>query len=95
MAEFTDYIVFERPGGKEVRIGFEIYYNEILYHFFEYRHNDQSEWKGLKKGDDGYFTYSVINESGVEEEHKIKFPTDFEINEAKDVINKKYNILSV
>lgn len=93
MKEFNDYIVYERPQGREVKIVFEIYRNEILHYYFQFRHNENSEWQKLLKGDEGYFDYTIALENGEVEDHRIKFPTDFEIRDALDVINKKYNIL--
>lgn len=92
MEEFTDYIAFDRPEGKEVRVVFELYRYEILYHFCEFRHNDTSEWQSMKKADDGYHYYSL---PGNDQELRVKFPTHIELSQAIDTINKKYNILSV
>lgn len=95
MEEHTDYKEFDRPDGKKVRVVFELYKYEILYHYCEFRHDENSEWKSLSKGDDGYFTYSVTDRDGKEKVEKVLFPTFEEMNEAILEINKKYNIISI
>lgn len=94
MDGFNDYVELERPDGKKVRVVFELCCrNEILYHYFEFKHDENSEWEALKKGEDGYHSYTVKNEKGEEQEEKILFPSPKEIADASDEINKKYNIL--
>ncbi len=95
MEEHTDYIEFDRPEGKKVRIVFELYRYEILFHYCEFRHNENSGWKSLSKGNDGYFAYTITDAEGKETEEKVFFPTLEEILTAQDEINKKYNILSI
>ncbi len=92
MEEFTDYIEFDRPEGKAVRVVFELYRYEILFHFCEFRHNEKSEWQSMKKADDGYHYYNLPDNN---RELRVKFPTPIELSQAIDTINKKYNILSV
>ena len=53
MEEHTDYVEFDRPDGKKVRIVFELYRYEILFHYCEFRHDENSSWQSLSKGDDG------------------------------------------
>lgn len=95
MEEHTDYKEFERPGGKLVRIVFELYRYEILFHYFEFKHDENSEWKSMSKGEDGYFTYTIKDSTGEEKEERILFPTFEEMSAAQDEINKKYNIISI
>jgi len=95
MEEHTDYVEFDRPDGKKVRIVFELYRYEILFHYCEFRHDENSSWQSLSKGDDGYFAYTVAGADGVEKTEKVKFPTPEEIMTAQDEINKRYNILSI
>ena len=95
MEEHTDYKEFTRPNGKMVRMVFELYRYEILFHYFEYKHDESSDWKPLSKGDDGYFSYTVTDASGNEKVEKVLFPTFEEMSEAQDEINKKYNIISL
>lgn len=95
MDEHTDYIEYERPGGRKVRIVFELYRYEILFHYFEYKHDENSEWKSMTKGDDGYFEYFALDETGKESLQRIKFPTQIEMMTAQEDIAKKYNLLDV
>ncbi len=95
MEEHTDYVEFDRPDGKKVRIVFELYRYEILFHYCEFRHDENSSWQSLSKGDDGYFAYNVAEADGVEKTEKVMFPTPEEIMTAQDEINKRYNILSI
>lgn len=95
MEEYNDFKEFPRPDGKSVRVVFELFKNEILYHYCEFRHDDKSEWIGMKRGEDGYHTYTNKDAAGNDKEEKVLFPTLEEIADASDEINKKYNILSV
>lgn len=95
MEEHTDFVEFDRPGDRKVRIVFELYRYEILFHYCEYRHDEKSEWKSMKKGDDGYFEYTQPDENGNETEYKIKFPTFQEMMSAQEEIAKKYNLIDV
>ena len=95
MEEHTDYIEFDRPDGKKVRIVFELYRYEILFHYCEFRHDAHSDWRSLSKGDDGYFVYTITESGGNEKTEKVLFPTLEEVLTAQDEINKKYNILSI
>ncbi len=95
MEEHTDYIEYERPGDRKVRIVFELYRYEILFHYFEYKHDENTEWKSMTKGDDGYFEYVALDEEGKESLHRIKFPTQMEMMAAQEDIAKKYNLLDV
>ncbi len=92
MSAFTDHVEYERPEGKKVRIAFELYRNEILFHFCQFRHDENSEWEGMKRDDEGFHTYVP---AGSDQEEKILFPTPSEIALALDEINKKYNLLDV
>lgn len=95
MEEHTDYIEFERPSDRKVRIVFELYRFEILYHYCEYLHDESSGWKSMKKGDDGYFEYTAPDENGKETNYKIKYPTFQEMMSAQTEIGKRYNIIDV
>lgn len=95
MEDYTDYIEFDRPEGKKVRMVFELYRYEVLYHYYEFRHDKNSGWQSLSKGDEGYYVYTITDASGNEKEEKILFPTPDEILTAQNEINKKYNIISI
>ncbi|NLO72247.1 MAG: hypothetical protein GX102_15155 [Porphyromonadaceae bacterium] len=95
MEEYNDYKEFPRPDGKSVRVVFELFKNEILYHYCEFRHDANSEWISMKRDEDGYHSYTVKDADGKEREEKVFFPTLEEIANASDEINKKYNILSI
>lgn len=95
MEEHTDYQEYQRPEGKLVRVVFELYRYEILYHYCEFRHDENSEWLSMSKGDDGYHIYTITDDSGNEKVEKVLFPTFEEMNEAIVEINKKYNIISL
>lgn len=93
MEEHTDFVEYDRPGEKKVRIVFELYRFEILFHYCEFRHNEKDEWKSMTKDENGYFEYT-IEDSGKEILQRIKFPTQHEIVSAQEEIAKKYNIIS-
>ena len=83
------------PGDRKVRIVFELYRFEILYHYCEFRHDENSDWKSMTRDDEGYFEYTVTDENGQEATERIKFPTHQELMEAHEEISKKYNLLDV
>ena len=60
MEEHTDYKEFPRPDGKSVRMVFALYRFEVLFYYFEFKHDENSGWKTMSKGDDGYFSYSQL-----------------------------------
>ncbi len=95
MEEYTDNVEFDRPEGKKVRIVFELFRNEVLFHYCEFRHDDNSQWQSIRKDDDGYFSYTITDSDGSEKTEKVLFPTPGEVRTAQDEINKKYNILSI
>lgn len=95
MEEHTDFVEYDRPGDRKVRIVFELYRFEILYHYCEFRHDENSDWKSMTRDDEGYFEYTVTDENGQEATERIKFPTHQELMEAHEEISKKYNLLDV
>lgn len=95
MEEHTDFVEFERPKDRKVRVVFELYRYEILFHYCEFRHDENGEWKSMKKGDDGYFEYTATDENGKETTERIKFPTEQEMLSAQEEIAKKYNLIDV
>lgn len=95
MEEHTDYVEYERPGGRKVRIVFELYRYEILFHYCEYRHDELSGWKSMNKGDDGYFEYCTDNTGGAKQVQRIKFPTHEEMMAAQEEMARKYNLIDV
>ena len=96
MEEHTDYKEFERPDGKMVRVVFELYRYEILFYYFEFKHDANSNWQSLSnKDDNGFFSYKVIDRHGNEKVERVLFPTNEELSEALEEINKRYNIISM
>ena len=95
MEEHTDFVEFDRPDGKKVRIVFELYRFEVLFHYCEFKHDEKSDWQSISRGEDGYFDYTISDNLGSSIQERIKFPTYEEIASAQDEINKKYNILSI
>ncbi|MFV0391927.1 MAG: hypothetical protein ACK5KP_08630 [Paludibacteraceae bacterium] len=94
MEEHTDFVEYDRPGEKKVRIVFELYRYEILFHYCEFRQGEKDEWKSMTKDENGYFEYTIVEDSGKEISQRIKFPTQHEIMSAQEEIAKKYNIIS-
>lgn len=96
MDDHTDFIEFDRHDGIKVRIVFEMYRTEILFYHYEYKHDENSEWKSMDgKQHSQAFTYIAKSMDGEKELHTIEFPTENELKTAQEIISQRYYFWSI